>query len=291
MTYNQFIENIKEEVTYRVGDGSKVSLIHVVKNNSLELDGINIATTQGNMAPNIYLNHYYEQYQEGMSFECIIEDILCLYEDKKECEDIQIDFDYELLKYKIVYRVVNYEKNKPLLDSIPHIPFLDLALIFHCLLRNDDQGIGTVRITNEHMKDWGVNTEELMKQAIENTPRIFPSNIRNMQEVIADMLDIDHIEEEQEVSMYVLSNSNGINGATTMVYQDLLREFCESNNMDVYILPSSIHEVILIPYTEDIDRKVLRDMVLDVNEHQVPEEDILSDQVYLYRRETNQIHV
>ncbi len=297
MTYNQFIEKVKDEVSCRVESGYTVSLIHVVKNNSKELDGITISAMEGNVAPNIYLNDYYEQYQEGESLEHIIEDILCLYEDKKDCDGLHIDFEYDQLKYKIIYRLVNYERNKPLLETIPHVPFLDLALIFHCLVRNDDTGIGTVRITNEHMEAWETNTEELMRHAIENTPRIFPARIRNMQEVIIDMLELErrdlpenHIDHE-DVPMYVLTNSNGINGATTVVYKDLLKEFSESNHMDLFILPSSIHEVILIPYSEDVNRKVLRQMVLDVNIHQVPDEDILSNQVYLYRRETNKIEV
>lgn len=304
MTYNQFIEKVKDEISDRVDIDSTVSLVHVVKNNGTEYDGINILAERGRVVPNIYLNNYYEQYQTGTSLEHIIEDILCLHEEKRDCNDFYIEYEFELLKHKIIYRLVNYEKNQSLLETIPHIPFLDLALIFHILVRNNEEGIGTVRITNEHMDYWGINIEELMKYGKKNTSRIFPVNIHNMKDMIEELFELDpamvednivnfHLlpKQESEIPMYILTNSNGINGAVAMTYTDALKQFSEFNHSDLYILPSSIHEVILIPYSESLNKAALKEMVMDVNEHQVPEEEILSNEVYLYRRESNRIEI
>lgn len=327
MEYNQFLNSITECIQWKVDGEYEVKRNHIMKNNSIELDGIVFFKEGDNISPNIYLNHYYSRYQNGESVDAIANEIIHLYHkgmEAKEVSDYQFEFTFESMKPVIVFRLVNYKQNKQFLTGVPHIRFLDLAITFQCLVKHDGDGIGTVRITNDHLVEWNVTVKELMQLASKNTKRLFPPKIRTMREVMVDILKndfnkvsgndeeaVDHLscnqDEEMEdliaqllgdkervdsqVPMYVLSNESGINGASAMLYNNELKQFAMELDQDFYILPSSIHEVILVPFSKEIQREQLMDMVKDVNMTQVPKEDILSNKVYLYHRETNVIEI
>jgi hypothetical protein len=267
-----------------------------------------------NFAPNIYLMPYYESYLKGTSVQEIT-DRLCEIYEQCRVPVIKEDFTYsfEEMKPFIVYRLVSYEKNQKLLCKMPHIKYLDLAITFHCLVRDDEDGIGTIRITNEHLKMWNTTLSELNSLSKKNTARLFPPSIRSMDEVLkgllrAEMENEEDCEEEKDFEenlydngtyscsaapiqnkMYILSNIKGINGASCMLYEDVLRKFADSIRSDFYILPSSIHEIILVPYQENMKKETLEEMVKDVNRTQVAQDEILSDRVYYYSREHNAI--
>jgi hypothetical protein len=226
-----------------LGEDYQIELKHVLKNNGVMLDGLLIRKYNQSVSPSIYLNQYYEQYNEGRDFQEILEEILGTYEASQE-ESIQIglNFKYEFdqMKSIITYRLINYEKNKHLLKKIPHIRFLDLAVTFHCIIRNDEDGIGTVRVTQEHQQNWEISVEELWKLAAVNTRRLFPAVIRPMEDIVLDLMSQNHLESELEFNshsthMYVLTNTKGINGATCLLYQGVLEEFAHKLGSDFYI--------------------------------------------------------
>lgn len=325
MEYKQFITKVKNKVEENVGNNYDVNIHRVIKNNSLELDGLTICNNERRISPNIYLNDYYEKYKYGESVDNIANEILKVYENNSDEKGFDINFTFEEMKSKIIFRIINYSKNKKLLIDLPHIRFLDLAITFHCLVKNDSNGIGTIRISNEYMKEWKTVTNELMKIAGENTPKFFPASIKDMNEVIENIFrrdvekyigginltdwneftgeDIElksddlkmkflqNNDEKQQIPMHILSNSNGINGASAILYTDILKEFSANQNSDFYILPSSIHEVILVPYSVKLSKEALKEMVLSVNQTQVPTDEVLSNQVYIYRRSTNTIEI
>lgn len=307
MEYNQFLEEVKECIAYKVGNQCKVQINHVVKNNEVELDGLVIFEEGETLSPNIYLNSYYDKKMNGATIESISEEIIHLYyaaRNEKRREEYQFEFSFEEQKNNIIYRLVNYKKNKKILGELPHIRFMDLAITFHCLVKQDDEGIGTIRITNDIMKQWEVSLKTLIKLASQNTPKLFPVRIRTMEEVIRDILKKDmqealnpydmqdamidsllsDLDKDKKIPMYIMTNIQGINGASTLLYQKTLNSFANELQSDFYILPSSIHEIILVPFQEQFSKDSLRSMVCDVNQTQVPVDEILSDHVYIYRR-------
>jgi hypothetical protein len=217
-------------------------------------------------------------------------------------------YAFDDIKQNIIYRLVSYDKNRKLLEKIPHIRYLDLAVTFHCLVHDDEDGIGTIRITNEHLQLWNTSTGELHRLAIRNTKKMFPPTIRSMEEVIKGMLNEEYFEDQGDSlsgemfrdildnsknnsnhRMYILSNPKGINGATCLLYDNVLRKFSDQLQSDFFILPSSIHEVILVPFEKSISAVALAEMVKDVNLTQVAEDEVLSDKVYFYSRENNAV--
>ncbi len=298
LDYTSFVSFIKDEITNRMGQGYNIRIFKVMKNNALELDSLVVLKEGENFAPNIYLNAYYDSYIAGTSIIDIIDRLCMIY---KHCAIpiVQPDFEYtlELMKPYIFFRLISIERNKKLLTQVPHAEFLDLALTFHCLVRSEAEGIGTIRVTNEHIEQWGISCDELKELAEENTKRLFPPIIRTMEEVIEELLYNDEDDESFEYNpkdediypMYILTNKKGINGASCLIYKDVIKEFAQLIKSDLYILPSSIHEIILIPRdgTEDKDR--FQRMVVEINSSQVPIEEVLSDKVYMYSLEKDAI--
>ncbi|MGB4659518.1 MAG: DUF5688 family protein [Mobilitalea sp.] len=309
--YYSFVDTITEIVQKKMGEEYSVKIYKVTKNNALELDSLVVLKNGENYAPNIYLLPYYEAYTGGTSVMELGEKLCAIY---RNCvlpiADNNFSYSYEEMKPYIIYRLVSFDRNQKLLDKIPHIIYLDLAITFHCLVRDDEDGIGTIRITNDHMKAWKTSLKDLQLLAVDNTKRLFPDSIRSMDEVIRSMLaeELKNNCEEaindevfnqllsgtassNQHKMYILSNQKGINGAACLLYENVLRDFAGIIQSDLYILPSSIHEVILVKASKSLDRDALLDMVSDVNQTQVPEEEILSNHVYLYTLNNNSISV
>ncbi len=312
-SYQSFVATIVEMVKAKMGEDYTIQIYKVIKNNSLELDSLILLKEGRSFAPNIYLQPYYEAYLDGISMEEIADRLCCVYRDcSPPVPGRDFNYTFEAVKNNVVYRLINYEKNQKLLEKVPHLKFLDFAITFHCLVHYGQDGIGTIRITNEHISHWKVSLEELEELAAENTINQFPPRIRSMDEVIRRMMDdgdgkngdckevlrgtsLDESLEELTLGkegsrkMYILTNSQGINGATCMLYRDVLKDFSNHLKSDLFILPSSIHEIILVPYACSISKELLRDMVIDVNRNQVAKEEVLSDQVYYYSRERDAI--
>lgn len=308
--YSTFINNLTATVKEMMGEEYTPRVFKVTKNNSLELDSLVLTKEGKNFAPNIYLLSYYEAYTEGTSLSELAERICTIYRNcTAPVTESDFSYSFEDMKTNIIYRLVSYDKNRKLLEKIPHIQFLDLAVTFHCLVHDDEDGIGTIRITNEHLEHWNVPLKELHRLAINNTRKLFPPTIRSMEEVIRRMLKDECSEDTDDDilsdamfldilnnpvksynhKMFILSNPKGINGATCLIYRNVLRNFSQKLQSDLFILPSSIHEVILVPYEKSITKEALTAMVKDVNHTQVAGDEVLSDRVYYYSRENNAI--
>lgn len=303
--YDLFVMRITELVKETMGEEYDVRVCKVLKNNSLELDSLVILKKGEKASPNIYLLSYYESYLEGTEIRKLVNRICASYQSyMADFQAPDFSYSFEDIKSKIIYRLVNYEQNKKLLENSPHIKYLDLAITFHCLVQNSDNGISTIRVTNEHMKLWSICLKELKDYAVNNTKHIFPPVIRSMDEVILDIqraecaehTDQMHSEMSEGIlcqtsrqQMYILSNSIGVNGATCLIYNNILKEFSSKLKTDLFILPSSIHELILLPFHKSLSKRTLMEMVYDVNRTQVAKDEVLSDKVYYYSREKNAI--
>ncbi len=299
--YQYFISQLLAGVSADMGEEYSIRIFKVTKNNSLELDSLVLQKEGKNFAPNIYLQPYYEAYRQGVSITELVSRLCDIYRSSGDAiVDEKFNYTYEDMKPHIIYRLVSYERNSKLLARIPHVRYLDLAITYHCLVRSDEDGIGTIRITNEHMKNWKVQLSQLQEVAAYNTQRLFPFSIRSMDEVIRGMLEeelaakgeeavqglevMDSSGSTKERKMYILSNSKGINGASCLLYHNVLHDFSEYVQSDFYIFPSSIHELILVPSPDLKSSKEYADMVRDINETQVAAEEVLSDHVYFYSR-------
>lgn len=292
MNYQEFQSNIRHALMLKLGDTVTVSLQEITKNNNTRLSGITIAEKGINISPTIYLNSYYEQYLAGKSLEDVYADILNVYQENRPTHNIDVSFftDYASVKNKIIFKLINCSQNQELLESVPHYHYLDLAIVFCCLVDATEHGTATILIRNQHLSYWGISSNELYALACENTPRLLPSELRSMTSVLKELLcqiDTATLEDEELSSnypMYVLTNSHKLHGSTCILYQNLLHDFADKLQADLYVLPSSIHEVLLIPAVDNTSCGDLSAMVREVNSTQLSADEILSDHVYFYSR-------
>ena len=318
MKYDTFIDEIREQVQLRLY-GRKVTHKRMMKYNGVYRDALLIGKTGSNISPTIYLEEYYERYQRGHTIDRIADDITALYQ---ECEEkVKLnddDFrDFSAFRDRVVYRILGREANEELLKRIPHIIYLDFAIVFFVLLEMDDSSHGMILLYHQHMSLWNIKVEDLYDAARMNTPRLLPPVIMNMDDVIRQSLDdtfhtrflecshlredglegeptqeeamIDRIVEELELTdqncpMYVITNQWKMYGAGVILYDQLLMKLAAKLSSDLYLIPSSVHEFIAVPEQSGMTEEQLTEMVRNVNETEVSREEILSDHVYHYRR-------
>lgn len=296
MTYQEFKDTTIRAIQMKLGKKAKVTIQDIIKNNDTHLDGLTILTNQCNISPTIYLNQYYDQFLHGKSLSEIYADILFAYESHKPSQNMDVSFftDYNKVKEHIVFKLVNYERNRELLKQIPHIRYLDLAIVFSCLISANEEGCATILIHNHHLSFWNVNTDDLYELAKENTPRLLSHRIHSMSDIIKEVIDDEDLttilsEETDIIPMYILTNRQKLHGSACIVYENLLSSIADRLSSDLYVLPSSIHEVILIPSASANSYAELSSMVREVNATQVSRDEILSDHVYYYSRASRKL--
>lgn len=298
MEYREFLENVRKEVESRYDSNVSVTLNHVMKNNGTELDGITIMEKDKNIAPTIYINSFYDRYREGVSLKAVVSEIIRIYNQNKNSININADYfeNYENVRKTIVYKLVNYQKNKKLLEDVPYKRALDLAVVFYCLIEQRKGVSATALIHNEHLRIWNVTEDEIYNDALKNTPVLLAGSIVPMSKILSEIAGTAPVDNDEKVCeytgediLYVLTNSSRVNGAACILYDNLLKKFANDVHSDLYILPSSVHEVIIVPKKNAFDKSELADMVREVNEQGVSQDEILSDNVYEYNRKNGLI--
>lgn len=186
----------------------------------------------------------------------------------------------------ILYQLMNYEYNQRLLESVPHIRYLDMAIVFYYWENSEGNKKRAGLISNENMQAWGYTLERLEEIASYNTPRKLPVTFEPIEEVIREILGFKAVEEEKEplLPMYILSNKTKLFGAAAILYPQVLWAISQSLEEDIYVLPSSIHECIIVPSSVKCSPQELERTVTEINRTQVPDQEILSNRVFFYQK-------
>ena len=175
LTVKDFAEVVKVAMEAHFGQDYRVTVQSVNKNNGVTLVGISIMSKGTNIAPTIYLNGFFEEYLSDGAV-AVAKRIIAIYEANKPKESVDISFfmDIEKVRPKIKMKLINYEKNEELLEQIPHIRFLDLAIVFMVVLGSDcENGFASILIHNHHLNFWNIGAKDLYNIAMENTANDF----------------------------------------------------------------------------------------------------------------------
>jgi hypothetical protein len=231
-----------------VGEQKQVHVIPVKKNNDTTLDGLVIIDNDTNISPTIYLNPYYSKYISGQAMENVVDDIIKSYEENKQTEDFDTNSfrDFNRARQKMIMKVVNTARNKELLKTIPHRNFESLSIVYMVLVTSFEHKFATILINNEHMKMWQATEDELYEAAMRNTPALLPYVIEHVGDIFKGS-EFEMDLELDDMCMYILTNITRIHGATTMMYSGLLKEIKEQLEDNFYLIPSSVHELLVIP--------------------------------------------
>ena len=320
MTLEQFVNKVRNAVHAYFGDRLSITAQKIMKNNGIELTGLIFMEKGSDIAATIYLDSYYEEYEEGTPLGEIVRRLIQAYEEHRPAEKLHLDFfrDYEQVRPRLACRLVNLEKNREMLEQVPHQVWLDLAVVPCCILLGDELGCACILIRYSHMRYWNIDEKELLEEARTNMRQILRPECVSMKDFLYEMMRqavADQLPEaepgreaEQEQlldriagllarqrdsgrkEMFILSNTQHFYGASVLLYPDVL-EHLAGGKRGFFILPSSVHEVLLLADTGKESRFELYRMVNEVNERNVPLEEFLSDCVYYFDRKEGKIRI
>ena len=292
MDFNEFCNSVRDGIADHLPeyDISCVEIRDIRKNNDVVCTGVLIMLEGASVSPNIYLDYYYRLYQNGTMMSEILAEIA---DEFRRAESFVKEKQFEGYKqddfeHKVFLRLVNYEKNKELLADCPHLCFEDLAICFRYLAGEDRHGVSSTLVKNRDIDRLGLSLEELYKMAEANTRRIFPVELVRLDELLKRM---SCVFEDNPFSnnIYVLTNRQNVNGATCLLFRDVVEGFAKKHDTSFYVLPASVHEVMFVPVCEQIEKENLEAMVREINEYVVSDMDFLSNHVYYYDKKAKKL--
>ena len=193
--------------------------------------------------------------------------------------------DYREARERLVYRLIQTRRNERLLQQIPHVPYLDLSIVFELYWKQEGQHCSCL-VYNSHLEQWGVTPEEVERQARENTPIRLPAVFDSLEQMLLPMMG--GLRQEPS-GLSVLSNREGFHGAAAILYPGELKRAADQLQNDLVVLPSSIHEVLLLPDDPGQDYGMLTRLVQEINRNEVEQEEWLSDHPYRYLRKEDRL--
>ena len=269
----------------------EVRIVNPLKPNNVRLYGLSIVEPDSNTSPVIYLESFFERFLDTDNWAGTVKDILEFYRDNRVEDSFDMNWfrDFSKIRENLFYRLINYEKNQELLSMVPHTRFLDLAKIYYADCRIGETA-GSILIYHRHVEEWNITEDELITAAEENTPRLYPANLHPICDTLGLGDDIN-LFLKLPFPMFVLSNTGNHNGAAAVCYKDVLERFSQKIKDDLVVLPSSVHEIMLLPLQKSNSIESLREMVCDVNRTMLDQSEFLSDNVYLYSRNDRQLMI
>ena len=312
MKFEEFKEAVKENILGCMPEdfeGATVTIKEVVKTNDVKLSGLTVLKKGAVIAPTIYLEPYYEAFQKGeMSIDEAVNHVGRLIVENtpngadKFANIVECVSDFEYVKPRLYAVLVNTETNMHLIEENHLIcrKFLDLTIIYKIMVSNEDE-VASISVSEQLLSIWNdVTEEDVYNLAMENTPKLLPPAIHDMNEMISEFEEDDEMLQmilqqmesiPAEERMYVVTNKQKMHGASSIITSDILKMVSEKVNSDLWILPSSIHEVIVVSSNKFDNPKSLKKMVAEVNENSVPAEEVLSGSIYHYCAETGEITI
>lgn len=294
MEFNEFKANVVEELREFYGIDAEVEVTTAVKNNGVRLEGIIIRIGEANVSPVIYLEQFYKEFIES---DVSIDEIVGRIVEMRESHELQNTdgmisqiTNWEYVKSRVYPMLISTEGNEHLLESLVSKEFLDLSVILYVRIESIPQigGEATVKVTVPMLENMKISEDDIFEAAICNMKNDGYC-IQNLFSVVMTMMSEDFEDNNNHDRMFVYTNSRKQFGAAGL----LLSEYLENQlgNQDFYIIPSSIHETLLVPKSEGMDALMLKNMVMEVNETTVASEEKLSDSVYFYSADTREISI
>ena len=247
-------------------------------------------------SPTFYMERMYDQYLESDSFEKVMANqAIYLEESLKYLPKDIMTLDFTTIKNKIVFQVVNTKENSEMIELCPHRNIMDLSIVYRVIVSVDENGVSGFLITNDIAEAEDLSEKLLFSLAKKNTKKIFPFKSERIEETMCRMMKrwgseerdvetafpgMEEVPEKERV--YVISNEFEFFGANALLYSDVLGKVVKKIGTDCYILPSSVHDLIVLSTDVFSESSKLINLVKETNKEHVKTSDRLSDSIYLY---------
>lgn len=303
MDYKSFKEAVKEKFSEYLPEKYQDVTIDISPTNKVNrtLDALFVKRNAPgrNISPIVYVNDMYEKYLASGDLDMELQSAADLIaEEMAHIPPVLSDFPMKSANDNIVFQLINTEQNRELLAEMPHREYHDLSVIYRLVAEIDETGMQSAIVNNALAERLGLDEEQLFQLAEANTKRILPPVVRSMPDVMREIFEKDGMPQEiadmmvrefsEDLQLYVISNDRGLNGAASMLYEDNLHTLASELETDLYIMPSSIHEVLAMPASMG-EPNELAAMVSDINMNQVSLEERLSNQVYHYDKDLRKL--
>ena len=302
LSFEEFAENVVKEIRVKVGGAFQIKEHKVIKNNSVKRAGIAVMKNEEDIGPCVYLDEFYREYEsDGMRFGEIVDEVCRLI--LKHEDDDALDFDisgfkrWEIVRENVYPKLINAEQNKELLEEIPHRAFMDLAVVYYAVARDSArEDIGTILIYNGHMEMWGQEEENLYQTAMMNMRADGEADFATIETIVKRIVPdfifpaaSDNV--PRNTSMYILTNRSKRFGVAEILDKRTLRMIADKVGDRFIVLPSSLHETIVLQPKDETEYEWLAKMVREVNDTQVDVEERLSYHVYMYNRDEETLQI
>lgn len=284
-----------------MGGAFQIKEHNVIKNNNVKRAGIAVMKNEEDIGPCVYLDEFYREYEsDGMRFDEIVDEVYRLIMKHKDDDALEFDISgfkkWETVRENVYAKLINAEQNKELLEEIPHRAFMDLAVVYYAVARDSArEDIGTILIYNGHMEMWGQEEENLYQTAMMNMRADGEADFTDIRTIVERITDISFTKEDssnsRDTDMYVLTNDRKCFGAAEILDKKTMRMIADQIGDGFIVLPSSVHETIVLPPNDEEEYRRLADMVRAVNDTQVEAEERLSDHVYVYSRDEETLKI
>lgn len=312
-TVRQLAEEVAGKIKGYLPDGygdMEYEIVEMPKNNGVYWTGVRFRRAGETDSAIIYMEPYLNGYKRGMSFDKVMEDIA---EKITECAEVGfMDLvlaagKFENIKGSLELALVNTRANRKQLTDIPHFPMEDLSVACRIAVPMKE-GQGSIQVTESHLKSWGIGKEQLFQQALVNMQRPGMCTLQGMDDVMLELtgeLPPGNLLEAagdaaggavsrpelNDGMMFVLTTKSKNYGASAMACPDVMGKVDRLFPEGFYLLPSSVHECLVIRKDGGVSVKDLEQMVFEVNRTAVEEHERLSDHVYEYDRERQSIRL
>ena len=289
MDFKEFVNKLEQDLKDAMADispGATVDVRSVEKLQEGSYTGITISPAGGNVGMNLNANQLFDQMQDGQSYEGVLAVAVSTAErglHDMPAVDVSELMNYEAAKKYLCFDVVGSDRNADMLEKVPHTDKENISMVYRLQLDSTENGAATVLITNAMMEQFGVTKEQLHADAMENAQEIRPADFRTMAAVMAEMMGMpEEMMADMAPPMYVATNQDKVQGAAVMFYPDFMDQAAKELGGDIFILPSSVHEVLILPDDGNMNAQELKEMVTSINVSEVSPEDRLTDSVYHY---------
>lgn len=301
MSFEEFRESILQEIRVRADGAFQVKKHDVIKNNNAKQAGIAVVKEEADIGPCVYLDDLYREYEsDGMKFDEIVDEVYRLilkYDEDMPDVDLSGFRNWETVQKDVYAKLINAEQNKELLEKIPHRDFMDLAVVYYAIARDQEQeDIGTILIYNGHMEIWGQEEENLYQTAMMNMRADGEADFMTIETVVKHILPGIAFPKKDgnashDTDMYILTNHRRRFGAAEILDKKTLRMVADKVGDGFIVLPSSVHETIILPPKDATEYEGLAAKVREVNDTQVDVEERLSYHVYVYSRDEETLKI
>ncbi len=271
----------------------------VTKNNDVKLTGISTVSPDSSSGLSVYIDDYYKAYRQGkIGVDSIAEEIYRqITKHRGGLKEINTaDFlQWDMIKHHIYAKLVNADWNEEELGTVPHRHFLDLAVVYYIKVDGaENAGMLSMKIRNQYLEMWGQDEESLYQIAAVNMRLNGDPCFKEIEAVLRHMVPEEVMPLSSAgvgIRIYVLTNKNGVFGAAEILDTNTMQAISEMLGDDFIVIPSSVHETIIVPADNVPEYSELADMVCEINVTHVDAEERLSNHVYRYDRNEGRLRI